>query len=154
MKQIRSVSLTIALTFLVPFVCWAGAETGTWKLNEGKSKLAAGGGKNQKVVYKAVGDQVKVTVDGVDAEGKAVHNEWVGKFDGKAYPVKGDQNFDGRAYKQVNDHTLEMTLMRGGKTVGSGKIEISADGKTRTVTTSGKDAKGKTFKSTAVYDKA
>lgn len=154
MKQIRTVVLTITLTFLAAVVCWAGPEMGTWKLNEAKSKLAPGIGKNEKVVYKAAGDQVKVTVDGVDAEGKAVHNEWIGKFDGKAYPVKGDRNFDGRAYRQVNDHTLDMTLMHGGKRVGSGKIEVSADGKTRTVTTSGKDANGKNFKSTAVYDKA
>jgi hypothetical protein len=30
---------------------------------------------------------------------------------------------------------------------------VSADGKTRTVTTSGTTAKGKSFKTTAVYDK-
>jgi len=36
----------------------------------------------------------------------------------------------------------------------TGTIELSPDGKTRTVTVTGKDAQGKKTKSTAVYDKA
>jgi hypothetical protein len=30
---------------------------------------------------------VKITVDGVDANGKPAHNEWTGKFDGKDYSI-------------------------------------------------------------------
>ncbi len=134
-------------------ICWASPHMGTWNLNEAKSKLDPAFGKNQKVVYEAAGDKVKVIVDGVDAEGKPAHNEWTGKFDGKDYPVTGDPNFDMRAYKEVDDRTLEMTLKRDGKVVGTGRIVVSADGKSRTVTNSGKDAKGKQFKMTAVYDK-
>ena len=62
---------------------------GTWKLNEAKSKLSAGGPRNHTVAYTAAGDSVKVTVEGVDAEGKPARNEWTGKFDGKDYPVTG-----------------------------------------------------------------
>jgi hypothetical protein len=40
-----------------------------------------------------------------------------------------------------------------GKPTLSGKIVVSADGKTRTVTTTVTDASGKTSTSTAVYDK-
>lgn len=109
--------------------------------------------KNTKVVYETAGDQVKVTVDGIDGEGKPTHNEWTGKFDGKEYPVTGDPNFDARSYKQVNDRTLEMTLLRGGKAVGSGTVVVSADDKSRTVTNDGTDAKGQPFKMTGVYDK-
>lgn len=151
--KMKTVGLTLALTLIGAVLCWASPQMGTWKLNEAKSKFAAGAGKNQKVVYQGVGDQVKVTVDGIDAEGKPAHNEWTGKFDGKDYAVKGDPNFDMRAYKQVDDHTLDMTLKRGGKVVGTGKVVVSADGKNRTVTTSAKDAKGKQSKNTAVYDK-
>ncbi len=149
----KTVSLTLALTFIAAVLCWASPQMGTWKLNEAKSKLAPQMGKNTKVVYEAMGDQVKVTVNGVDAEGKPTHNEWTGKFDGKEHPVAGDRNFDGRSYKQVDERTLEMKLMREGKVVGTGKVVVSADGKTRTVTNSGKDAKGKEFTSTGVYDK-
>ena len=44
--------------------------------------------------YEAVGDNVKVTVDGTDGEGKPTHNEWTGTFDGKDYPLTGDPASD------------------------------------------------------------
>jgi hypothetical protein len=126
---------------------------GTWKLNEAKSKLAPGNPKNTTVVYEAAGDTVKVTVDGTNSDGSAAHNEWTGKFDGTDYPVTGDPTSDTRSYKKVNAHTLDMTIKKGGKATVTGQIVVSADGKTRTVTTSGTDAQGKKFKSVAVYDK-
>src|SRR5205823_14884216 len=61
----------------------ADANVGTWKLNAGKSKLTPGGQRNNTVVVQTVGDNMKVTVDGTDGTGKATHNEWTGKFDGK-----------------------------------------------------------------------
>jgi hypothetical protein len=149
---------TIVLLLLACFVCVTlsfadNANMGTWKLNEGKSKLAASGPKNTTVVYEAAGDNVKVTVDGVDASGKPTHSEWTGKFDGKDYPVTGDPTSDTRAYKEVNDHTLDMTVKKGDKVTMSGKISVSKDGKSRTVNISGTDPEGKKIKSTAVYDK-
>jgi hypothetical protein len=127
---------------------------GTWKLNEAKSKLAPGMGKNNTVVYAAAaGDKVKVTVDGVDKDGKATHNVWTGKFDGKYYPVKGDKTSDARAYKMVNDRTLDMMMAKGGKVTITGKIQVAADGKSRVVTTNGTDATGKKFKNKVAYDK-
>ena len=36
----------------------------------------------------------KVTVDGTDSDGKPVHNEWTGKYDGKDYPVTGSSTND------------------------------------------------------------
>lgn len=151
----RKILLAVAALFAVVMVCFAAEDVnmGTWKLNEAKSKFAAGATKNHTVAYTAAGDSVKVTVDGVDADGKAVHNEWTGKFDGKDYPVTGDTASDSRAYKRVNAHTLAMTIKKGGKVTATGTIAVSADGKSRTVTTSGMDAKGKKVTNTAVYDK-
>ena len=60
---------------------------------------------------------------------------------------------DLRSYKQINDRTLELTMRRRGYNVGHGRIVVSDDGKTRTVTTKGTDRQGKDFKNTAVYDK-
>jgi hypothetical protein len=105
------------------------------------------------VIYAAAGDKVKVTVDGVDKDGKATHNVWTGKFDGKYYPVKGDKTSDARAYKMANDRTLDMTITKSGKVTVTGKIAVAADGKSRVVTTSGTDATGKKFKNKAAYDK-
>ena len=126
---------------------------GTWKLNEAKSKLVPGMGKNHTVVYTEQKDQIKVTVDGVDKDGKATHAVWVGKFDGKEYPTKGNGGWTSSAYKVVNDRTNEITTMKDGKVVWTGKITVTADGKSRTVTMSGTDANGKKFKGKAVYDK-
>jgi hypothetical protein len=150
----RATILALALCFVGVGVCFA-ADTfmGTWKFNEAKSKLSPGLPKNITVVYEASGDNVKVTVDGTDADGKPTHNEWTGKFDGKDYPVTGDANTDTRAYTKVNDHTLTFINKKGDKVTVSGRGVVSADGKTRTVTLTGTDSTGKKNTGTAVYDK-
>jgi len=145
--------LALALCLMTAGLAAAQDEIGTWKLNEAKSKLAAGATKNHTVVYETAGDSVKVTVDGTNSDGSAAHNEWTGKFDGKDYPLTGDPTADTRAYTKVNAHTLDMTIKKGGKVTVTGKIVVAADGKSRTVTTSGTDAQGQKFKSVAVYDK-
>ena len=132
----------------------ANPHIGTWKLNEAKSKLAPGMGKNSTVIYTEQGDKIKVTVDGVDKDGKPTHSVWVGRFDGKAYPAKGNLPYNSVAYKVVNDRTNDITAMKDAKIGWSGRITVSADGKSRTVTINGTDANGKKFKAKAVYDKA
>ena len=42
--------------------------------------------------------------------------------------------------------------MQNGKVTTTGRVVVSADGKSRTVIVSGTDTKGKKFKSVAVYD--
>ena len=150
----RTIVMTVVVCLVAGAMCFADdVQMGTWKLNEAKSKFAAGAPKNTTVVYEAAGDKVKVTVDGVDGAGKPTHNEWTGSFDGKDYPVTGDPTSDTRAYKKVDDHTLELTGKKDGKATVTGKIVVSADGKSRTVSTSGTDSTGKKMKNTAVYDK-
>jgi hypothetical protein len=92
-------------------------------------------------------------VDGVDESGAAVHNEWTGKFDGKDYPVTGDANGDVRSYRMINQNTLTLTNKKNGKPTLTGRIVVSGDGKTRTVTTTTTDAQGKKVTNVAVYDK-
>jgi len=149
----KTTGLALALCFFGAAACFADPQMGTWKLNEAKSKFDPGVPKNKTVVYEAVGDNVKITVDGTDKDGNATHNEWTGKFDGKDYPVTGAPAQDTRSYKKVNDRTLEMTAKKDGKVTVSGRIVLSADGKTRTVTVGGTDAEGKKFQSKVVYDK-
>ena len=131
----------------------ADPNMGTWKLNEAKSKIAAGATMNHTVVYAMAGDMVKITVDGKDKDGKATHNEWTGKFDGKDYAVTGDSSSDTRAYTKVNSNTLTFNAKKGDKVTWNGKVVISADGKSRSVTTSGTDSMGMKMENTGVYDK-
>src|SRR5579864_2808401 len=151
----RAMVLTLALCVVGVAACFA-ADTnmmGTWKLNETKSKIGPGAPKNNTVVYEAAGDNVKVTINGTDKDGKPTHNEWTGKFDGKDYPVTGDPNSDMRSVTKIDDRTLGFNVKKGGKVTTSGRIVVSADGKTRTVTTTGTDQTGKRFISASVYDK-
>src|SRR5256886_4707006 len=150
----KTIVLTLVLCFVAAAVCFADdAFTGTWNLNEAKSKIAPNAPKNNAVVDEAVGDNVKITVDGIGSDGKPTRDEWTGKFDGKDYPVAGNPNSDMRSYTKIDDHTLEFNVKKGGKVAASGRVVVSADGKSRTVTTSGTDPQGKKFKSTAVYEK-
>ena len=137
----KTIGLTLAFCFLAGGVCFAAdPQMGHWKLNEAKSKFTPGSPKNTMVVYAAAGDGVKVTVNGVDAKGKSAHNEWTGKFDGKNYPVTGDPTSEARSYKKIDDHTLALTIWHHGRVMTTGQIVVSADGKSRTVATNGRDA--------------
>jgi len=150
----KAILATLAVCLAAASVSFADdAFSGTWKLDEAKSKLSPGMNKNTTVTYAVSGDSVKITLEGVAPDGKATHDEWTGKYDGKDYPVTGNPMTDTRAYKKVNDHTLEATGKKGDKVVLSAKITISADGKTRTVRATQTDADGKKSTSIAVYQK-
>jgi len=149
----KTIALTISLVFVsVALGFQNDPQMGTWKVNEAKSKFA-GKARNHTVTYEAAGDQTKVTVDGVDENGGAVHNEWTGKFDGKDYPVTGDPTSDTRSYRRINKNTLALTGKKGGKVTLTGRIVVSRDGKTRTVTTTATNTQGKRVTNVAVYDK-
>jgi hypothetical protein len=142
------------MLFVALTMCFAeNPHLGTWKLDEAKSKVRPGTQKNLTVNYEAVGDNIKATLDGVDGQGKPTHNEWTGKFDGKDYPVTGDATSDTRSYKKIDDRTMEATAKKDGKVTLTARIAISADGKTRTLTTHSSDSAGKKVTSTAVYEK-
>lgn len=152
--KVKMIVLTLAVLFAGVVVSAADdPNMGTWKLNEAKSKFGKGAAKNHTVVYEAAGDNVKVIVDGTDADGNATHNEWTGKIDGKYYAVTGDAMSDMRSYRRTSSRTLAIRAKKDGKVVLTGLITVSRDGKTRTVTTTGTDSKGKKVRVIAVYDK-
>jgi hypothetical protein len=126
---------------------------GTWKLNEAKSKAAPGQGKSSTVTYEMSGDDIKCTIDGTGPDGAPIHNEWTGKFDGKDYPVTGDPTSDMRAYKKINSHEWTVVAKKDGKVTETVNIVVSANGKTRTVSAHGIDARGMKFSIVSVYDK-
>jgi len=154
--KFKAILWALALSLFASAVCYAATNLnmGTWKLNEAKSKIAAGAPKNHTVVYEAAaGNEIKVTVDGTDSAGNATHNEWKGKFNGKFFPVTGDATSDERSYKVINAHQMLLTARKDTTVTLTGSIVVSANGRMRTVTTWGTDANGKKFKNVAVYDK-
>lgn len=127
---------------------------GTWKLNLAKSKYSPGPApKSLTVTHEAVGQGVKVTVKGTDAEGKPVDFQLTANFDGKDYPVTGVPDFDTVAQKRINANTVEFTRKKAGKVVSTATRVVSKDGKTSTLTDKGVNAKGEKFSNTAVFDK-
>ena len=152
--KLKVILLTLAV-FFAGVVVYAADDPnmGTLKLNEAKSHFSPGATKNHTVSYEAAGDMIKVTVDGTDGSGNATHNEWTGKFDGKYYAVTGNPTSDTRSYRKINSRTFALAEKKGDKIVITGRITVSRDGKTRTVTTTGKNASGKIMHNTAAYDK-
>jgi len=100
-----------------------------------------------------MGENVKVTGDGMDADYNPTHIEGTCKFDRKDYSVAGDPNADPRSGRKVNNHTLTFAKKKADKVTISGRGVVSADGKTRTDTLTGADSTGIKNTSTAVYDK-
>lgn len=152
--NVKRIMVTTAFCLAAVAVGFAAdPNVGSWKLNEAKSKIAAGAAKNVTVVYTADGDSYKCVVDGVDGTGKPTHNEWTGKFDGKDYPVTGDPSADARSLRLISPGQYALANKKDGKTVLTGTIEFSADNKTRTLTTHMTNEAGKKLTSVAVYDR-
>jgi hypothetical protein len=133
----------------------ADSNIGTWKLNLAKSKYDPGPApKSQTLKIEAWGtDGVKYTADGVDSDGKPTHWEFQAKYDGKFVPFKGNLDSDMLSYKRIDANTIESTTTLKGKPASSTRAVVSADGKTRTLTQTGKNAKGQDIHNVIVYEK-
>jgi hypothetical protein len=155
MKRAMLALATIVFCFAVNGAFAADVFSGNWKVNLAKSKYEPGPapkGPNFSKI-EAMPGGLKFTNDGVDAQGKPTHNEWSGKFDGKDNPVKGDPNRDTAALKKINDHTLEIVNKKDGKVTTTNRTVFSKDGKTRTGTATGTNAKGEKVNNVTVYEK-
>ena len=153
----RQVTLftAVAIMFAMAFAATANAQAvGTWKLNLAKSKYQKGQApKSATLVYEAAGAGIKVTVDQVPPEGPAFHYAYTANYDGKDVPVVGNPNADTAARTRVNATTTKLVNKKGGQILSTLTLVVSPDGKTLTITTTGKDAKGQNADSVAVYDK-
>lgn len=127
---------------------------GTWVLNTAKSKYTPGPApKSAQTIVEAAGNGVKFTVHQVPPTGAAQDWSFTTNLDGKSSPITGNNpNGDATAYKRVNATTFENVTTRGGKETQRQTVVISADGKTRTVTSTGTNATGK-YTNVAVYDR-
>ena len=127
---------------------------GTWKLNVAKSKYTPGPGpKSQTLKFEATPAGIKLSTDGVNAEGAAIKGSYTSKFDGKDVRWAGNPDADMAAPQKTDDNNYTNTWKKGGKAVVTAKVVVSADGKTLTVTQVGKNAKGEAMNTTGVYEK-
>jgi hypothetical protein len=128
---------------------------GTWKLNLAKSTYSPGPPpKSTTSTYAAAGQGYKVSVKTEPASGPVQQWSYTSNLDGKDAPISGNNpNADMVAAKRIDANTLEIVNKKGDKVTTTQKNVVAADGKTRTVTTTGTDAQGQKMNSVAVYDK-
>jgi hypothetical protein len=127
---------------------------GTWKLNVAASKFVPGPAPKSEILkFEAAKGGIKLTNDEVDGAGKAVKGTYTAKFDGKDVPWKGNPDADTASPKRIDDNSYENTWKKGGKVTITAKVVVSPDGKTLTITQTGKNAKGETVDNTVVLDR-
>ena len=148
-----AVGIIVALA-LATIAVAADPHDGTWKVNVAKSKYNPGPApKSLMTKRETQSNGIKTIFDGVDADGKALHYEYVATLDGKDCPVIGSPSFDAISLKKIDSNTYEWVTKKGGNEVTRGRTIYSKDGKTRTQTEKSKDAKGQEVTSTVVYEK-
>ena len=74
-------------------------------------------------------------------------------YDGTDYKFVGSPDADTITLKLLDANTTEATLKMVGKVMQTTKAVVSADGKTRTLTTSGVNAKGQKVNNVLVFDR-
>jgi hypothetical protein len=151
-KRLFVAAAVAALVGGVAYAQSTDPQLGTWKLNGEKSKgtMFVSG----TVKAEAAGEGMKTTVDLVRKDGSAGKWSFTAAPDGKDYPVTGDSPFgDTISVTRADARTLKVTLKNGGKVTATQTVAVSADGKTRTITTKGTTADGKPIDSQTVYER-
>jgi hypothetical protein len=138
----------LSATFLLFVLMVAAAPTasaqsdpriGTWVLNTAKSKFNGPGLQSQTVTFAPAEDgALKFTTQQVNPEGKHLFAEWTAKSDGKNYPVTGHPVGDMVSVKDTDAYTSDFTMLSGGEAAQHLHFEVSRDGRTMTVTVTGR----------------
>ncbi|MEO8677894.1 MAG: hypothetical protein ABI665_02535 [Vicinamibacterales bacterium] len=146
-----------ALVCTLAFAHAASAQdpVGVWKMNPAKSKYSPGPApKTATITTTAVaGGRYKAVNEAVPATGAPTKSEVTWAFDGKDHPVTGNPNADTQAYTKVDARHYTVVAKKGGKVTVTTKVELAADGKSRTATQAGTDAQGKPVNNMIWYDK-
>jgi hypothetical protein len=156
----RSCSALIVVAALVVASSFTFAQSkdpfvGNWTLNVAKSKYSPGPApKAATTAIEAAGSGYRFTVKQTPATGAAQEWSFTTALDGKPAKITGNNpNSDMTTYKRIDAMTLESVSSKAGKETSRQRIVVSADGKTRTVTTTGLDGAGQKVNNVAVYEK-
>jgi hypothetical protein len=157
----RLVRVAIALTAaVIALMAVAAAQSkdpfvGTWQLNVAKSKYSPGPTpKSVTSTYEAAGKGYKISVRNEPASGPVQEYSYTTNLDGADAKMTGNNpNADSIAVKRIDANTLETVNKKGGKVTTTQRNVVSADGKTRTVTTTGTDAQGQKVNNVGVFEK-
>jgi len=132
----------------------ADLRIGTWELNVAKSKFSPGPPpKSLTLKFEAAGKGIKVTTNGMNAEGQSTHTEYTANYDGKDYPITGSPVADTISLKRIDARTVRRTDKKSGKVVQTLTSKVSSDAKLLTVTVKGTDPTGKPVSNVLVWEK-
>lgn len=150
----------VTLAFVAAAVIVAGQSPdpwmGTWKLNLAKSTYSLGPPSTTNIVstWESVGSgQFKQSQDSVDAKGQKTHQEITLRFDGADYPFVGPAQPTTRSFKRIDARTFEYVVKVNGQVTSTNRVAVAPDGKTRTITSTGTNAKGQPFKNVTLWEK-
>ncbi len=153
-RIVAPVVVVMVLAFAGLALAQSDPAVGTWKLNTAKSRYDPGPvPKSNTITITAVANGIHVVAKGENAAGQPTGIDYTTTYDGKDSPVKGAPAYDTVSTKRVDANTTETIRKKDGKQVQSATRKVSADGKTMTVTTRGKDERGRTLNTVAVFDK-
>ena len=157
MRKMICVALLTLMTTITASAWGADNSLGTWKVNIAKSKYtpAPFPVTSLMVTREAAPDGVKVTTTGTRTDGSSINSTYTAKYDGSSSVVTGEGSpYDSMSVKQGDANTFTYEA-KNSKTKyrASGRITISADGKTMTTVASGVDPNGKPMTVKLVYEK-
>jgi hypothetical protein len=108
--------------------------------------------KNEILRTEAVENGIKLSYEGVDASDKAYTMAFSAKHEGKDYPLSGDPYSDAVVVKKIDTATSGFVLKEAGNETGRGRIVVSRDGKTQTLTFEATKPQGQERSAAWVYD--
>jgi hypothetical protein len=127
---------------------------GTWKMNVAKSKFSPGPApKSVTSTITHDGDWVVTKTEGVDSAGQTITRRNRYMIDGKEYDYEGPQGRGMISLKRIDDHTTQAALKFTGGHMVTTRSVISKDGKTRTMTSNGTNAKGEKVSTVTVWER-
>ena len=152
----RNIVAKLVIGIAITTIGMYGADNsiGTWKRNIEKSTSTTPSTVTSlTMVLEPVDGGVKETVTGQRKDDTPINGGFTAKYDGKEYPVTGAP-WDTISLKQIDANTFTSEVKKtGGKFHSKGRMAISKDGKTMTMTTKGTNEEGKPTSGKAVYEK-
>jgi hypothetical protein len=128
---------------------------GLWRLNLERSIYRPGPPPYRRATYRIErrANGIHVVYDMVRPRGGVTHLEWTGQFDGRDYPVQGVEEFVTYAYRRIDERTYDVVTKVDGRPAAISRAVLSADGRTITTTTAGRDSRGVDVTTITVYEK-
>jgi hypothetical protein len=128
------------------------ALTGTWIANVEQSRRDPNHQFSRATMhFEVAGDIVKLTYGGINASGRHEEGGQTLHADGHEHAVPEASSIV--TISTLDARELKSVGLKDGTEIGRASYEVSEDGRTMTATTSGIDAKGKTFEQMIVFDR-